>query len=76
MSVKIKGIISGVSFIVAGMLFLWGPGSASATVYVKDPVPIGTTGYSVAKITGQTPTTNAIIGCSGAWSGGDRRDYS
>ena len=35
MSVKIKGIISGVSFIVAGMLFLWGPGSASATVYVR-----------------------------------------
>ena len=66
---KIKGIIRKIGIHFSGVLLL-AIGSASATVYVKDPVPIGTTGYSVAKITGQAPTTNAIIGCSGSWSGG------
>ena len=67
---KIKGIIRKIGVYFPGAFFLLVIGSASATVYVKDPVPIGTTGYNVAKITGQNPTTNAIIGCSGNWSGG------
>lgn len=42
---------------------------ALGAVYVKDVVPIGPTGYSLGSIRFQAPTTNAIVGCSGRWTG-------
>ena len=43
-------------------------GSAFAAIYVKDPVPIGPTGYTAGKLPGQGPTASPIVGCSGVWT--------
>ena len=67
MSYSIKGVIRYVSLLFSIVTWLGTP--AQGAVYVKDPVPIGPTGYSVSSLKLQAPTTNAIVGCSGAWTG-------
>ncbi|NLE40404.1 MAG: hypothetical protein GX615_01060, partial [Lentisphaerae bacterium] len=67
MSYSIKGVIRYVSLLFSIVTWLGTP--AQGAVYVKDPVPIGPTGYSVGSLKLQAPTTNAIVGCSGAWTG-------
>lgn len=68
MNMTIKGIIRQKLCLFCSLLSLLDAATVSATIYVKDGVPIGPTGYTAAALTAQNPTTNAIIGCSGAWT--------
>ena len=71
MNCCIKGIIRQTSCFLSCAAALLVLETASATIYVKDSVPLGglPVNYNQASLMGQNPSTAAIIGDSAAWGG-------